>query len=235
MIDLHCHILPGIDDDGPSRLEAVLEMARIAADDGIRQIVATPHLKETIHPPERIRGLVSSFNDALRANAIQLEVFAGAEVGSMLNASLLPDYTLNGSNYILLEFPHSHLPQNAAEIVFNAVLAGLVPIVPHPERNPSVVRRPDLLFDLVGAGALIQVTAGSLVGDFGPEAKMCGQYLLENDLVHFLATDAHSPGWRRPVLTLGVKAAARIVGEAAARRLVTDNPASVLAGIPVHG
>jgi len=235
MIDIHCHILPGIDDDGPPRLEDVLEMARIAAEDGIDQIVATPHVKETFHPPERIRDLVASFKDALRANAIQLEVFAGAEVGSMLNASLLPDYTLNGSNYVLLEFPHSHLPQNAVEIVFNAVLAGLVPIVPHPERNPSVVRRPDLLRDLVGAGALTQVTAGSLVGDFGPEAKACGQYLLENGLVHFLATDAHSTVRRRPVLSSGVKAAAKIIGEAAARRLVTDNPAAVVAGVPLHG
>lgn len=235
MIDLHCHILPGIDDDGPPRLEDVLAMARIAVDDGIRQVVATPHIKETIHLPRRIRELVAGFNEALRSNAIQLEVFPGAEVGSMLNASLLPDYTLNGSNYVLLEFPHSHLPQNAVEIVFKAVLAGLAPIIPHPERNPSVVRRPDLLLDLVGAGALVQVTAGSLIGDFGPESKACSQYLLENDLVHFLATDAHSPGWRRPVLTLGVKAAARIVGEPAARRLVTDNPASVLKGVPLHG
>jgi protein-tyrosine phosphatase len=235
MIDIHCHILPGIDDDGPARLEDVLEMARIAAGDGIRQIVATPHVKETIPSPERIRELVIMFNDALRANRIELEVFPGAEVGSMLNTSLLPEYTLNGSNYVLLEFPHSHLPQNAIEIVFNAVLVNLTPIVPHPERNPSVVRRPDLLLDLIGAGALVQVTAGSLVGNFGPEAKVCGQYLLEKGLVHFLATDAHSPGWRRPVLSSGVKAAAKIVGEAAARRMVIDNPASVLAGVPLHG
>jgi len=234
MIDVHCHILPGIDDDGPPRLEDVLAMARIAVADGIEKIVATPHVKETIHPPERILALVTSFNAALVQNGIPLEIFAGAEVGAMLNTSLLRAYTLNGTDYVLLEFPHSHLPQNAPEIVFNAVLDGLIPIVPHPERNPSVMRRPELVADLVEAGALVQVTAGSLVGGFGPEAKVCACYLLEKNLVHFLATDAHSPTWRQPLLSQGVKAAGRIIGEAAARRLSIDNPALVLAGKSLH-
>jgi len=234
MIDLHCHILPGIDDDGPPRLEDVLAMARIAVADGIEKIIATPHVKENIHPPERIFDLVTSFNAALAQNGLPLEVFPGAEVGSMIDASTLRAYTLNGTDYVLLEFPHSHLPQNAPEIVFNAVLGGLIPIVPHPERNPSIVRRPQLVADLVEAGALVQVTAGSLVGGFGPEARECAGYLLEKGLVHFLATDAHSPTWRQPLLAQGVKAAGRIIGEAAARLLVDGNPARVLAGKSLH-
>jgi len=109
-----------------------------------------------------------------------------------------------------------------------------MPIVPHPERNPSVVRRPQLVADLVEAGALVQVTAGSLVGGFGPEARECASYLLEKGLVHFLATDAHSPKWRQPLLAQGVKAAGRIIGETEARRLVEGNPARVIAGKALH-
>jgi len=102
MIDVHCHILPGIDDDGPPRLEDVLAMARIAVADGIAKIVATPHVKETIHPPERILDLVNSFNAVLVQNGIPLEVLPGAEVGSMIDASVLRAYTLNGTDYVLL-------------------------------------------------------------------------------------------------------------------------------------
>ena len=230
MVDIHCHILPAIDDDGPARLEDVLEMARIAVADHIRQIVATPHVKNVVHSPESIRERVAWFNEELRKEGIGLEILPGAEVSSILNTSILRDHTLNGTDYVLLEFPHSHLPQNARQIVFDALMAGLIPIIPHPERNPSVVRRPELLIDLVEAGALVQVTAESLVGGFGPEARACAVHLLKNKVVHALATDAHSPTWRRTVLSGGVQEAAKIIGESAARRLVTTNPAAIIAG-----
>jgi len=234
MIDLHCHILPGIDFDGPPRLDDVLEMGRIAAADDIRQIVATPHIKETIHPAEFLRDQVRRLNEEFEKNGISLEVLQGAEVNTMVDPSSFGEYTLNGTDYLLLEFPHSHLPKDAVELVFNTVLDGLSPIIPHPERNPSIVRRPELVSDLVKAGALIQLTADSLLGGFGPEARECSLYLLERGLVHFLATDAHSPDWRRPILSRGVKAAARVLGEAAARRLANENPASIIAGKPLH-
>lgn len=234
MIDLHCHILPGIDFDGPPRLDDVLEMGRIAVADGIRKIVATPHIKETIHPVEFLGDQVRLLNEVFAKNSISLEVLQGAEVNTMIDPSSFGDYTLNGTDYVLLEFPHSHLPKNAIEIVFDAVLDGLSPIIPHPERNPSIVRRPELVSDLVKAGALIQLTADSLLGGFGPEARECSLYLLERGQVHLLATDAHSPDWRRPVLSRGVKAASRVLGEAEALRLVNDNPESILAGKSLH-
>jgi protein-tyrosine phosphatase len=116
MVDIHCHILPAIDDDGPARLEDVLEMARIAVADHIRQIVATPHIKNVVHSPESIRERVAWFNEELRKEGIGLEILPGAEVSSILNTSILRDHTLNGTDYVLLEFPHSHLPQNARQI-----------------------------------------------------------------------------------------------------------------------
>lgn len=234
MIDVHCHILPAVDDDGPRYLKDVLEMARIAAADGIRRIVATPHVKNVIHTADFIREQVESFNRELRANGIDLEVLPGAEVSALLESDRLFEYTLNGSDYVLLEFPHSQLPQNARQIVFNAFLEGVHPIIPHPERNPSIVQRPELAFELVEAGALLQVTAESLVGGFGPDARACALHLLRNGMVHILATDAHSSRWRRPVLSEGVRVAARIVGDAAARDMVEANPAAVIAGEPLH-
>ena len=235
MVDVHCHILPAIDDDGPQHLENVLEMARIAVSDDIRRIVATPHVKDVIHAPELIRNQVGLLNAELRRHGIPLEILPGAEVSALLNTSLLRNYTLNGTDYILLEFPHTHLPQNAGQLVFDALSAGLIPIIPHPERNPSVVRRPELVIQLVEAGALVQVTAESLTGGFGPEARACGNYLLQHHAVHFLATDAHSPTWRRPNLSDGATAAAKIIGDSAARRLVSTNPAAVIAGKSLYG
>lgn len=233
MIDLHCHILPSVD-DGPTLMEESIKMARMAVADGISTIVATPHVKELPYSPQHIPEQVEHFRKTLREAGIPLEVLAGADVSALLNPSLLAPYTINGTPYILFEFPHTHVPQNACQVLFNALLADLKPIITHPERNPSFVHRPQLLFDLVNGGALVQVTAESLTGAFGDEAKQCATHLLRKGMVHFLASDAHSLH-RRPLnLSRGVAAAERVVGKAAAMKLVTKNPAAVLAGHELH-
>ncbi len=229
MIDLHCHILPGID-DGPVLMEASLAMARMAVSDGIGTVVATPHVLDLPYSPALIAEQVGRFREALQSARIPLEVLAGAEVSALLDPAQLAPFTLNATPYLFFEFPHSHVPQNAGQLLFNAILAGLRPIITHPERNPSFVRNPQLLFDLVEGGALVQVTAESLTGGFGDEALQCSRYLLRKGKVHFLASDAHSPSHRAPNLSRGVAAAARLVGRAAAMQLVKENPAAVLAG-----
>lgn len=228
-IDIHCHILPGID-DGSATLEESLAMADIAIGDGISHIVATPHIKGEVHSPLFLQQRVAELNTVLRKRGYPLEILTGADVSAMLPPQAIARYTINGSNYFLLEFPHSHLPQNASQLVFDMLLGGLRPIITHPERNPSIMRNPDLLFGLVDAGCLVQVTAGSLVGEFGMESKDCAIYLLKMGQVHFLASDAHSATYRRPVLSDSVQAAAAFIGEEAAERLVTTNPATVIAG-----
>lgn len=232
MIDIHCHILPGID-DGPSELSDSLKMASIAVDDGITHIVATPHVKGDIHSPDFLDKQVREFNQTLQGKNSSLQVLRGADVSSILPPKVLAYYTINNGPYFLLEFPHSHLPRNANEIVFKILLAGLRPIITHPERNPSIVRDPELLFRLVDAGCLVQVTAGSLTGNFGADSRDCAAYLLKKNRVHFLATDAHSPTHRRPVLSPAVKEAAAIIGTSAALDLVTTNPSAVIAGRPI--
>ena len=229
MIDIHCHILPGLD-DGPCKLDDSLEMAKIAVADGIVRIVATPHINGILHPPALLRERVSLFNETLKNQGIPLEVLPGADASALLDPEILRRYTLNGTDYVLFEFPHSHIPQNAPEQVFKAILAGLKPIITHPERNPTVILRPQVLFDLVEAGALVQCTAESLTGFFGPEVMDCCLFLLKRHSVHFLASDAHSPRHRRPVLSGSVIAAGKIIGRSAARRLVENNPAAVISG-----
>lgn len=233
MIDLHCHILPALD-DGPAGMEEAVQMGRIAAADGIRSLVATPHVNGDLLPPESIREAVQTLNGALQEAGISLEVLPGADTSALLPADVLRHYTINNTHYVFLEFPHSYLPQNAGEMIFAAVLGGLTPIITHPERNPGILRQPDRLFSLIEGGALVQITAESLTGGFGQEARDCAFYLLRKEAVHFIATDAHSTRRRPPVLSRGMKAAARVLGDAKARRLVVENPAAVLAGTPLY-
>lgn len=232
MVDIHCHILPAID-DGPAELSESLQMAEIAVADGITHIVATPHIKGEIHSPEFLDEKVQQFSDKLKNIYSPLNVLRGADVSFILPPEMLAQFTINNGPYFLLEFPHSHLPHNAEDIVFKILLAGLRPIITHPERNPSIIRDPELLFRLVDAGCLVQVTAGSLTGGFGTDARDCAAYLLKKRRVHFLATDAHSPTYRQPILSAAFKEAAAIIGSTAALDLVTTNPSAVIAGSPL--
>jgi protein-tyrosine phosphatase len=232
MVDIHCHILPGVD-DGPEDLAGSLKMAEIAAADGITQIVATPHVKDENLSRGFFEERIRQFNEKLRRINSPPEVFLGADVSSALPPGIQARYTINKGPYFLLEFPHSHLPRNAEEILFRILLTRLRPIITHPERNPSIIRNPDLLFRLVEAGALVQVTAGSLTGLFGVDADHCTRYLLRRGMVHFIATDAHSPRHRRPVLSQAAEEAASIIGQTAALALVTSNPKAVVEGRPL--
>ncbi len=234
MIDIHCHILPGID-DGSSSLEESLAMADIAVADGIHTIVATPHIKGEVHLPQFLQQQVVKLNEVLTKRNYPLQILVGADVSAMLPPQEIARYTINGSNYFLLEFPHSHLPKQARQMVFNMCMAGLRPIITHPERNPSIIREPELLFSLVDSGCLVQITAGSLTGNFGADSRDCASYMLKRGQVHFLATDAHSATHRRPVLSEGVSAASAIIGDEAAQKLVTSNPAAVLSGRSLNG
>jgi len=227
MIDIHCHILPGLD-DGASDMRESIEMAKIAAADGIRKIVATPHIKDIIHSEEAVSGCVGQLNNQLRKEGIPVEIVKGAEVYALLDTAVMAAHTVNNSRYVLIEFPYSHMPVNTREILFRIVINGYQPIIAHPERNPSIIKKPNILFELVESGALVQITAGSLLGTFGPDARECARYLLKKDAVNFMATDAHSADYRRPVLSEGLKVAGKIIGKEKADRLVRSNPEAVL-------
>ncbi len=236
MIDLHAHILPGLD-DGAKNMEEALAMAQGACDGGISSVVATPHVITGLYPNtreiilstyERLRGL-------LQENEIPLAVYPGAEyrlepdLPERLAGSQL--LTLNDTGrYLLVELPADLVPGCTGRVIYELLLQGAVPIIVHPERNACFVKEPSLLCDLVLKGALAQVTAGSITGQFGARAAAAARVFLEHGCAHFIASDAHSPRGRRPALQAALQEASRLIGENKAQELVNKNPRHVLKG-----
>jgi protein-tyrosine phosphatase len=237
LIDLHCHILPNVD-DGAESLAVSIAMARVAVDDGIETIVATPHtLNETYtNLPGQVADRVAELRDIFSREQIGLTLLPGADVH--LNTGMAERVfageaaTINGNGkYMLVEFPSMSLPDGYQEELFELKLKGITPIITHPERNLVFQHNPDALYDLVGAGCLIQATAMSITGGFGQEAMECVHRLLERRLVHVIATDAHSATRRPPVLSTAVAVAAQILGSReAAVAMVKDLPEAIIRG-----
>ena len=227
MIDIHCHILPGLD-DGPQRLETSIAMASIAANDGIRVIIATPHTDGIRVNQDTVTRSVKELNHKLEHLDLPLEIVAGFEVPYELVPDLAATHTLDGSNYVLIEFPHTYLPSDALGTIYRLLDQGLQPVIAHPERNGGVLTQPDRLADLVQAGALTQLTAASMTGELGPELQRCSMHLLRNNMVHFIATDSHSPTFRSPVLRKAHTMAAKVLGKEQADLLTTGNPGKIL-------
>jgi protein-tyrosine phosphatase len=237
LIDLHCHILPSVD-DGAGSLEESLAMAALAHEDGIHTVVATPHaLDGRFHNPlvstlER----VASLQAFLVQRGLPLRLVAGGDV------HLCPDMvgrirkgeavTINNDKkYLLLELPPQAIPPRIKDEIFALKLNGITPIITHPERNPVILRDLHVLHDLISLGALSQLTAMSLTGGFGEPVRRCASEILRSRLAHIIASDAHSPDSRPPLLSAAVLAAQELTGdEAYARSMVLDVPAAILEG-----
>ncbi|MBF7730487.1 tyrosine-protein phosphatase [Pseudomonas sp. N040] len=238
MIDLHNHLLPGIDDGAPD-LATSLALARIAVADGITHLVCTPH----IHPgrydntPAIIQGAHAQFVAALQAADIPLQVATAAEVrfGAELmlgiGAGQIPFLgEWQGKQVLLLEFPHGEVPFGAERMISWLLQRNIVPMLAHPERNKGIMRAPARLKPFIEQGCLLQVTAASVAGGFGPAAEAIAHDLLREGLVTILASDAHNQEYRPPILTDGVRQAARLIGEARAEALVSHTPWQIAQG-----
>jgi protein-tyrosine phosphatase len=232
MIDIHCHILPDID-DGPKTFDQSVAMARMAAEDGIAAIVATPHLNERLYDPNEISRRVYWLNHLLRINKVPVSILRGADVSVLFRPKQLEGFTINDTRYILVEFPPTRLPRSAAEILLQFVVNGLKPIITHPERNPSISANPHLLPQLLGDNMYVQITSGSLTGEFGKDAQKCAEHLLRAGVVDVIATDAHSTTYRKPRLSSGFQAAADIIGLESAKRMVFGNPMKIISGLDI--
>ncbi|SDM56227.1 tyrosine-protein phosphatase [Sediminibacillus halophilus] len=197
MIDIHCHILPGID-DGAKHMEDSLEMAREAVSQGIHTIIATPHHLNGRYNNYKtdILGYVSRLNNRLQDENIPLTVLPGQETrinGEMIDhleqEELLP---LNGKSYVFVELPSDHVPRYTKQLLFDLQVQGYNPVIVHPERNRELIKDPDQLYEFVKNGTLTQVTAASIVGKFGKPIQKFTQQLIEANLTHFISSDAHN-------------------------------------------
>ena len=234
MIDLHCHMLPGID-DGARDLDTALAMARIAVDDGIRVTACTPHIYPGLYEntADGIRQAIETFRAELQAADIPLEITIGADIQLVpelmegLHAGWMP--TVHQSRYFLFEPPHHVVPARFSESVFDTLAAGYVPLITHPERLTWLDEdHYDWFVDAARQGAWIQVTSGALTGRFGKRPKYWAEKFTGEGLVHILATDAHNTKNRPPLLAEGREAAAQLVGEAEAELLVEGRTRHIL-------
>jgi protein-tyrosine phosphatase len=235
VIDLHSHILPGVD-DGPATIEESLEIARRAASEGVRAIAATPHVRDD-YPTDAgtMERLVTELRLAVQSEGIPVDVRPGGEIAidwlDRLSDDDLDRFGLGGSpHYILLEFPYAGWPLSLHEWVFRLVTREITPVIAHPERNGDVQRDPDALRPLVDAGALVQITAASLDGRIGRSAQSAAYELIGSGLAHLLASDAHTPDVREA----GLLGAVEAVGEPVlARWLTLEVPMAILTDAPI--
>jgi protein-tyrosine phosphatase len=233
MIDLHSHILPGIDDGAPT-LDVSLQMARIAVKDGIRVMACTPHIYPGLYMNDApgIRAARDALQAQLDANGIELQLVTGADVHLVpgildgLRAGVIP--SLHGSRYLLLEPSHHAAPPRFADLVFNLVAAQYVPIITHPERLVWIEDHFPVFEELVQQGAWMQVTAGAVTGHFGRRVKYWAARFLGEGLTHILATDAHSAGRRAPILSEARAVAERMLGAEEATQLTVGRPLAVI-------
>ena len=235
MIDLHCHILPNID-DGPLSVEESIQMARKARSDGIKAIVATPHVMNgnSNAGKEEILQKVAWFNEELPKHGIDLTIYPGSEI--YFNAGL-SDQILAGNvlsindtgKFYLIEFPFHFLPDGFQTDFFNLQMHHITPIIAHPERNFVFQQRFELFYDLINMGCLLQINAMSITGGFGEEAMMCAHKLIQSRLAHIIASDAHSRDSRPPILSKAIHIAKQLVGKIQdIYSLVEENPRRIL-------
>lgn len=239
LVDLHCHYLPGVD-DGADNLRQGLALVHAAAVNGISRIVLTPH----VHPGRYHNTATSlqvhfdAFERAVREQRLPVKLALAAEVRfsdelfiQVERGDIPLIHGLGGSRVMLLEFPHSHVPERWRLVVQWLVRRGITPMVAHPERNKDVMRNPQLAADMARAGCLLQVTAAALLGGFGERARQIAEALLREGFATIIATDAHNLNHRPPLLREGGEAAARLVGESKAWDMVASLPAIISNGL----
>lgn len=238
MIDIHHHLLWSLD-DGASTLETSVAMAKAAAEDGISHIVCSPHANSTYtYDPFVISEKITELQRLLDRDAIPVKLGRGCDFHmsyeNIQEAKLDPGkFSINGLGYLLVEIPDYGLSRGLTEVFYQLQLAGLTPILTHPERNPTLQNDQPRLVDWLRGGVLIQVTAGSVVGRMGRHAERMAHDLLSNRWVHFLATDAHNVTSRPPKMREAFEVVAKKYGPDYAHLLCVSNPLAAFMGKPM--
>jgi protein-tyrosine phosphatase len=232
MIDLHSHILPGIDDGARTMADSV-ELARSAVRDGVTAMVATPHVRDDFPTtPATMERLVLAVRDVIDKAGVELEVLTGGEIALIplmtLGTGELRRFSLAGTGrYVLVEFPYAGWPLPLPSEIERLGSLGMRCLIAHPERSAEVQEKPERLRPLVESGALVQLTAASVVGRLGRPSRRAAMRLLELELAHVISSDAHGP----PARAAAMSGAAEAVGDPGmARWLTSEVPAAIVAG-----
>ena len=232
MVDIHCHILPGID-DGSKSWEMTAEMCRLAAQDGITHIVATPHSNDQYtYNRGRYTEMLGQLHDAGDGKlTFSLGCDFHFSYDNIQDALANPRrYTIGDSQYLLIEFSDYGIPPSVKQDVFAISSRGMIPIITHPERNRPLLNQPEAVLQLVEQGCLVQVTANAVTGAWGPRSKKMAEWLLKREAVHVIASDAHDPVHRRPIMSEARDAVAELAGAEVAEALVTHTPEAIVEG-----
>ena len=238
MIDIHCHILPDVD-DGSESIEESLLMLKKAAAAGIEVIVATPHFIRGSYELDSLerQQITADLQKAADKNGIEIQVKPGVEY--YLAPQILEDFqgleefTINNNGkYILVELPMRDIPPSINELFFNLGVKGITPILAHPERNAKICQKPNLVFDFLTKGCLAQINIGSILGHFGKGSKKTARDLITHGLAHVVASDMHTPN--SPTLDQAVSAVEKWVGKEQATRMFVETPRQIVAGEVIH-
>lgn len=233
MLDIHSHILPGVD-DGSDSMEESIEMARIYLDNGINKVIATPHYIEGIENKckDENKIVLGQLREELLKSGLDLDVFLGNEIYTTMD---MIDYleegkvaTLNDSKYILIEFPMFDIPLYVDDLIYELLLKGYVPIIAHPERNKNIIGDPNILYDFIEKGALAQLNLPSIQGRYGKNIKSTGEILLKHNMIHFVGTDAHSKNKRSPNVKSSLEMLKTLVDSKTYEKLTYLNGLNVL-------
>ncbi|MGL6108443.1 tyrosine-protein phosphatase [Romboutsia sp.] len=233
MIDIHCHIVPNVD-DGPKNIDEAIEMAKIAQNEGIKTIINTSHYN-TSYSDEKNKDLlfkILDFNQQLKNNNIDIEIATGNEIylNNILIKTFSKDeiFTMNNSRYILVEFSYDESIYTICNILYELKLKGYKPIIAHTERYSEIQENPEKVEDIIKEGAFIQVNASSVLKKQIPLHHKITHKLLKNNHVHFIATDAHGPTVRRPLIKEAYDYVSKKYGKIFADNLFIENPSRVL-------
>ncbi|MCG8553312.1 MAG: hypothetical protein MI799_23145 [Desulfobacterales bacterium] len=233
MIDIHCHILPGLD-DGPSNMKRAVDMALCAVRSGTSRIIATPHFKNGVFKvsPEMVTASVEMFTRELKEKRIALDVLPGAEIRispeicrQLDQGELLP---LGASSYYLFELPDIFIKDGIIKLLRQLQQREVMPVIAHPERNRTIMRHPEMITELIFEKALFQITGKSITGENGKLSFRIARDMVKEGQVHFVASDGHSLRHRPPCISDTVKAVKKVGGEKAVRTIFEENPAKIV-------
>jgi protein-tyrosine phosphatase len=232
MVDIHCHILPGID-DGSDTWETTAQMCRMAVGDGITHIVATPHCDGVYeYDREHFTDMLATLSDVANGK-LTFSIGCDFHLSPRNLTDVMIDprrFAIGDTQYLLLEFDHRGIPPDADEQLMAILSRGMVPIVTHPERNVYLMKNLDTVLGYIDAGCLVQVTANAFTGFWGSKSKKAAEKLLQKNAIHIVASDAHNLEARPPVLSEARSRIAELAGADVAEVLTNHNPAAIVSG-----